>query len=335
MDLQDRFVGALLGLALGDAVGYPCEFRRRDKILEVFPPDGVSEPVATKDPRWGEKPWIIGAEHPPGTFTDDTQMTIAVALGLIEAGEGSLDALMRVIGKHFVAWSRSPDNNRSPGATCMTGCRNLGRGVAWREAGVAESKGCGSNMRVAPIGLYFADSRDDLLEVARASSVLTHGHDAAIEGAAAAALLVALALQDASPEEMHAEVAGACRGRSRDFDACWAKVPTLLDAEPGVALAEGGLGESWVAEEAVASALWCVWRAEGDYKKAVLLAANTDGDSDSIACIAGSIAGAMHGTSALPQPWLEVLEQRDRLEILATELYRASREASERRRDAS
>ncbi|MBT8493286.1 MAG: ADP-ribosylglycohydrolase family protein, partial [Deltaproteobacteria bacterium] len=310
--------------ALGDAVGYPCEFRRRDRILEVFPPDGVTGPVASKDPIWGQKPFIVGANHPPGTFTDDTQMTIAVALGLIEAGRGSLDALMQIIGKHFVAWSRSDDNNRSPGATCMTGCRNLGRGAPWREAGVADSKGCGSNMRVAPIGLYYAERRDELLEVARASSVLTHGHDAAIEGAAAAALLVAMALDGASFEDMHTEVTRVCRGRSPDFDDCWARVPELLSADPGVALAEGGLGESWVAEEAVASALWCVWRAEGDYRKAVLLAANTDGDSDSIACIAGGIAGAMGGTAALPAEWLEVLEKREELTALADELYRAS-----------
>ena len=327
MDLDDQYAGSILGLALGDAVGYPCEFRRRDRIVELFPPDGVTEPVAIRDPRWGEKPWIVGADHPPGTYTDDTQMSIAVARGLIEAGHEDLDSLMTRIGEHFVVWSRSDENNRSPGATCMTGCQNLARGAHWREAGVAKSKGCGSAMRVAPIGLFYARDRERLLEVARASSLLTHGHPAALEGAAAAALLVALALDGASCREMYDEVAEACRGRSPDFDAIWAKLPDLLDAPPEVALAEGGLGESWIAEEAVASALWCVWRAEGDYRRTVLLASNTDGDSDSIACIAGSIAGALRGTAALPTEWLAVLEDKNELADLAEELYRCGQTA--------
>lgn len=322
MNLSDRFAGCILGLALGDAVGYPCEFRSRAHILATFPPRGVTGPVALKDERWGAVPLIMGSGHPAGTFTDDTQMTIAIARGLLEAGPGDIDALMTAIARHFVIWSQSPDNDRAPGATCMTGCANLAQGTPWQQAGVARSKGCGSAMRVAPIGLVYARDRRRLLEVARASSVLTHGHPAALAGAAAAALLVALALDNVPFAQMHAEVASACAGTSPDFEACWAQVPAMLDRDPGHALSDAGLGESWIAEEAVASAMYCVWRANGDFRETVLLAANTDGDSDSIACIAGGIAGARVGVSGLPAEWLAVLERADELRSLADGLFR-------------
>lgn len=326
---DSAFRGAVLGLAIGDALAYPCEFRSRATILAAFGPAGVTDMVALHDPRWPERPVILGPRHPAGTYTDDTQMTIAVAEALIEAASGpvaggaDVEAIMQAMAARFVAWSRAEDNDRAPGHTSMTGCERLAEGVHWRESGVADSKGCGSAMRVAPIGLRFHRDHDQLLEVARASCLLTHGHDAALEGAAAAALLVALSLERASPEEMYRAVADACCPRSADFAACWAKLPALLHAPPEVALSEAGLGEGWVAEEAVASALYCVWRTPDDVRQTILTAANTDGDSDSIACIAGGIAGARNGVEAIPISWRETVENASRLVELADALHSA------------
>ena len=82
----------------------------------------------------------------------------------------------------------------------MEACRNLAAGVPWKTAGISTSKGCGSAMRVAPIGLYYQDL-DRVADVARWSSLLTHGHPAAIEGAATAAILVAMALPEQHPRK--------------------------------------------------------------------------------------------------------------------------------------
>ncbi len=321
---ESKFVGAILGLAIGDAIGYPCEFRSRSTILSTFPPHGVRGPVAAQDAIWPRPPYIVGTEHPPGTYTDDTQMSIAVARGLLEAKAGDLDGSMEAIAQHFISWSRSEKNNRSPGATCMTGCKSLAEGVHWTRAGVTDSKGCGSAMRVAPIGLLYCQQEETLLEMARASSVLTHGHDAAIEGAAAAALLVSGALQGMSPKELYELVAKHCTGRSADFDRAWAALPAHMKLDPAEALREGAIGEAWVAEEAVTSALYCYWRSPDDFSQVILTAANTDGDSDSIACIAGGIAGAALGVAAIPQEWLDVLEDAAELRELASALWRAS-----------
>ena len=316
-DVGSACEGSILGLAIGDALGFPAEFRRRNQIVAAFGGE-IRDFVALHDPRWPPRPVIMGKTHPPGTYSDDTQMTIALAEGLLDTrDDDDLDVRMNAIGRRFVAWSSSPDNDRAPGNACMTGCHAFARGAPWRTSGVADSKGCGSAMRVAPIGLMYAADRSKLLELARGQSLLTHRHDAGIEGAAAAALLVGLAVQRRSPREMFDEVMAECAPRSPDFAACLAKVPALLDAAPELALSAGGLGEAWVAEEAVASALWCFWRSPDDFARVVTTAATTDGDSDSIACIAGSIAGAYLGVDAIPERWRASVENAAGLTDLA------------------
>ncbi|MEW5849621.1 MAG: ADP-ribosylglycohydrolase family protein [Myxococcota bacterium] len=323
--MQERFEGCVVGLAVGDALGFATEFRRRDDILASFGPAGVTDFVGIQDARWRSRTAVLGDRHPPGTYSDDTQMSLAVAEALLACGDASLEVLMERVAREFVAWSRSPENNRAPGNTCMTACANLARGLPWRRAGVSDSKGCGSAMRVAPIGLRYANDRARLLEVARASSVVTHGHDAAVEGAAAAALLVALALEGASPARMYDEIMRECAPRSADFRTCLEKLPGLLEAPPERALSRRGLGESWVAEEAVAAALYCVWRNPDDFSAGVLMAANTDGDSDSIACIAGSILGARLGLYTIPSSWRSQVENSARLHQVARALHATAR----------
>ncbi|HYH97900.1 ADP-ribosylglycohydrolase family protein [Hyalangium sp.] len=318
---RSQFIGCIAGLAVGDALGYPAEFRTRVQLLREVGPEGITGFLRLKDSRFS-RPFIIGPDHPPGTFTDDTQMTLAVAEALLSHGRGGRDALMQEMGRHFVAWHRSPDNNRAPGATCGRGCENLERGVPWREAGVAESKGCGSAMRVAPIGLFYEDL-DEVESVARDSSLLTHGHPAALEASAAAALLVALALRGVSPPQMYEEMMRRCGGRSPDFDQCLSKVPGLLNHPPEQVLTTAMLGEGWVAEEAVASALYCFWRHPDDYRAAVLEAVNTDGDSDSLATITGSISGARLGLEAIPAEWVQEVERSTSLQDVGAQLAAA------------
>ncbi|MEM9492815.1 MAG: ADP-ribosylglycohydrolase family protein, partial [Myxococcota bacterium] len=137
---------------------------------------------------------------------------------------------------------------------------------------------------------------------------------------AAAALLVCRASAGLGPQAMYEAGARDCSPRSADFAACWSKLFELRHQPPELALSEAGLGEAWVAEEAVASALYCVWRSPGDFRQTVLTAANTDGDSDSIACIAGGISGALNGIESIPAPWIEQIENADMLRDLADRL---------------
>ena len=320
------FQGCIVGLAVGDALGFPCEFRTRAQILAAFGPSGVTDFVGILDAAWPKWPAILSRPHPPGTFSDDTQMSIALAEGLLDGERGNLDIVMQRVAARFVAWSHADNNNRAPGNACMTGCTNVERGMPWSVAGVADSKGCGAAMRVAPIGLLYADDHERLLEVARASALITHRHDAGIEGAAAAALLVALALSKRTPEQMYDALVKECAPRSKDFAACLERFAKHCDSPPEIALSKEGIGEGWVAEEAVLSALYCLWQRPDDFAAAVLLGANTDGDSDSIACIAGSIAGALHGVEAIPPKWRSTVEDAGELFGVAERLLEAAYE---------
>ncbi len=81
---ESRYVGCIVGLAVGDALGYPAEFRSRAQILEEIGADGIADFIALEDSRF-TRPMFLGPDHPPGTFTDDTQMSIAVAEALLAA----------------------------------------------------------------------------------------------------------------------------------------------------------------------------------------------------------------------------------------------------------
>ena len=334
MDDVQRYRGSILGLAIGDALGHPTEF--------VSSLRGIRQ-------RWGEQgvtDFESAGSHPAGTFTDDTQMAICVARALIRAGHRGLDELMGVLGEEFVAWSRSPQNNRAPGGTCMSGCRALSNGAPWRASGVRDSKGCGAAMRAAPVGLYFAGDVDALVRVSAAQSSLTHRHPTGIASSVAAAAPVAHVLREKTLDGVLAftrgcvekldqallvEV-GCAEGLAADIG-----VREMLEAldRTEAALAEDTddvcslLGGAWIGEQAVACALYCVLKAKGDFREAVLRGANSSGDSDSIACIAGSIAGALVGAEQISADWVARVEKTAMLDALARAMHRTREGADE------
>ncbi|MFH1421125.1 MAG: ADP-ribosylglycohydrolase family protein [Planctomycetota bacterium] len=310
---KDKFSGCVLGLAIGDALGFPAEFLDIHQIYHKFGPEGVTD-------------FFSSRYHPQGTFTDDTQMSLAIANALITVGNreliqrASVEIIMTEISNEFVKWAFSPENNRAPGRTCMTGCGNLKEGIPWRESGVAGSKGCGSAMRSTPIGLVFHNNHAKLKEVGIASSITTHGHPCALAGSVATAYLVALAVNNEPPEKYIDKLCEFTADISDEFVAKISYVPNCLAMESEEAFQI--LGNAWVAEEAVADALYCFLRSPTDYKKTVLTAANSNGDSDSIACIAGAISGAYNGIASIPQKWIEEIEKSSHLKEIAEELFR-------------
>jgi len=293
--------GIIFGLAIGDALGYPTEFLTLSEIKKKFGPGGIKD------------------LPDPALFSDDTQMSIAVAEALIKAGDQDLEAIMTAVRDEFVKWRSSPENNRAPGRTCLTGVLNMERGTHWSESGVADSKGCGSAMRVAAIGYLYQNNPEKLKAVARASGICTHGHRTAVAASIGAAYLVKLALDGADPGDMIKEVLSFTKGLSGEFDAATAKVKNCLDW-PNEEEALNHLGKGWIGEEAAALALYCFLRYPSDYKAVVQRGANTNGDSDSIACIAGSISGACLGIEAIPADWTVRIEKSAYLSDLSRRL---------------
>ncbi|MBC7812312.1 MAG: ADP-ribosylglycohydrolase family protein [Burkholderiales bacterium] len=302
---KERAQAILFGLAIGDSLGWPTEFIKLSRIKQAYGPAGITEPPI------------------PARYTDDTQMTIALTEGLLDAGlDANLDVQMNAVGRWFVQWANSPDNNRAPGNTCMAGVRRYEGGLSWRESGIAGSKGCGSAMRVAAIGYLYQHDEAELREVAVASGLITHGHPAAVAASVGAAFLVKLALDDVPPQEFARRLLTFTDGMSDEFDGAILRIGhTLGWVDEEAALKH--IGEGWVGEEAVALALYCVLRYPDDYAACVRRAANSDGDSDSIACIAGGIMGARLGLDAIPSAWRERCENAEYVVELGARMAKA------------
>jgi len=127
------------------------------------------------------------------------------------------------------------------------------------------------------------------------------------------------ALDRTPPRDMIPKLLTFTKGISPEFDEAVQKVPPCLDWQDEEQALDN-LGQGWIGEEAVALALYCFLRYPNDYKKIVLRGANTNGDSDSIACIAGGISGARLGAEAIPKEWLIPIEKADQLAVPAEQL---------------
>jgi ADP-ribosyl-[dinitrogen reductase] hydrolase len=314
---------------VGDALGAGVEFDWMEDIRRKLGPAGVTDYVEA----YGRR----------GAITDDTQMTLFTAEGLLLA-DGSAD-VRAVVDRAYARWlatqgersSRWPaddrdggrlagvpalNERRSPGRTCRSALKAERAGSV--AAPINDSKGCGGVMRIAPVGLLGRGHASDPFDLGCELAALTHGHPCGYLAAGAMALIVARLLAgetldaalDAAEARLaqrprHAETLGALRA---------ARALAASDAVPGPE-AIATLGAGWVAEEALAIGVYgaLVALVARDYAHGVLIAVNHSGDCDSTAAIAGSMLGTMLGVDAIPPAWLAELELRDEIERLAAE----------------
>lgn len=300
-----RFLGCIMGAAIGDAVGFQVEF---SPIVDQ------NSPGAVKD---------IG----PGRFSDDTQMSEAALKAIIQAGPGAdTDTIMGAIRANFIEWSHNPiGGHRAPGGECMAGCRRLTTpGHPWRLGGVdpgpMSGGGCGGPMKAHVFVAYMADA-PRAVALAAEHSRLTHRHEKSLGACAAmAAGCIALiqgeknwvGLMAQAAAQHSTEVARAIV--DADEAAFHSINPESLDMQPR---AFYDRNRGWDALTAVAAAVYCASRnmrwltrtGGGGFKAAMLEGANTPGDSDSIASMAGALVGSGFGIEAIPGDWLCRLER--------------------------
>ncbi|MFF2730358.1 ADP-ribosylglycohydrolase family protein [Streptomyces sp. NPDC058008] len=322
--------GALTGLALGDALGFPTEFDNVPSILA------------------GRGPWRQMRMPDPARVSDDTRMTLALGRGIRTAMDRGLltpPRLAHPVREEFVGWYHSPDNNRAPGRTCMSACRLLEGERPWQEASRTGSKGCGANMRVAPVGLVPGLSEEQRSGAAQLQAALTHGHPTAPTASDLTARAVHLLAQGAEPMGLVGQLRSyAYENRDRyperwlgdlwryagdptpgayirrGWDECLTALARVQDAlrspSPELDPCEA-TGDGWIAEEALATALHCFLLFPEEPVTALRRAACTRGDSDSLACLTGALAGAHLGAGAWPKEWAENIEYRSDLLSLA------------------
>lgn len=314
----DRFVGALLGGAMGDALGRPNEGSRSASF-----DDGHPRRV-TDYRKW--RGWTSG---PIGTITDDTQMTMCVAECLLANGHLDPEDLAR----RFVDWLPL---GRGKGAATVQAVLRLRSGVPWNQAG-EESAGNGAAMRSAPIGLLYWNNPARLRSEATLSALPTHRDPMAVAGAVAMAAATAWLLTRQgdgwTPGDFIGAVQRAIAGietkaqsERRDPSSLTTlhdrigEIPELLGQSPRTAL-NYLYGGAFVLES-LPSALYCFLRSPNDVEQTLLLAANAGFDSDTVAAMAGTLGGALGGVAALPQRLLPELEYREELTALGTALHR-------------
>lgn len=310
--LRSRVLGCVLGAAVGDAMGHPTEFLRSfEAIRRKYPPTGL-----TGFALYWERD---GARFAP--YTDDTQMAEVVLRTLIRARRdgADLDRAMQWMAEGFVEWSRNPQGgHRAPGNACLAGCDALAAGAHWSEAGGAKAGGCGSVMRAYPFGLVFAGDPDRAEEWAVQHSKLTHRDPIALAACAAMARGVALTLCGEGDDVVMKAMVDAARRHSPRTAGMIEQA--IQDGQGGVPpeIALSRL-EGWAAHEAIAAAAYVVTRHPRDPRAAILEAANTPGDSDSIATLVGAVLGARCGLAALPDEWVNDVERSAELRALAEE----------------
>ncbi|WP_435333409.1 ADP-ribosylglycohydrolase family protein [Haloarchaeobius sp. TZWWS8] len=295
---NDRAAGALLALACGDALGRPVEFRTPDSIEREH----------------GRLTELVGhGTHgqPAGTVTDDTDMMLCLARSLVECEGFDGDD----VAQRFLAWYESGPFDI--GGMTARAIRTYRDGAPWDEAGhrvwensqEGTNAGNGSVMRCVPHALAFGDDPDRLVAVSRRSSAITHADPRCTWGCALVNLVVA----------------GLVRGES---DPLQTALDRIRDEAPGelVTAVEGlsdleptDLENSGYVVTTVQAGLFHGLRAD-TAEDAIVGAVAMGGDADTLGAVAGAVAGARFGASALPRRWVDGVAVAEECRTLAAGL---------------
>ncbi len=342
IERKDRCRGCLVGGAVGDAMGYPVEFVGSfGQIRDRYGDNGIEGYVISSGGP---------GEYAKALISDDTQMSLYTAEGLLEA-ERNQQPILPAICYAYLAWYgpqvgrkiRIPydsrllkidelNRRRAPGMTCLSALSAIQSG---KEV-VNDSKGCGGIMRVAPLGIYGACHDWPLEKTARLAGEvarLTHLHPLSTYSSAALAAIVQLSLTAEVIDsgcfrdivrkalEITVSVYGPSAPAMEAFkkiigNALGAEKSPLRDWE----IIENDLGGGWVAEETLAIAIFSVTRHIDDFRACLVCAVNHGGDSDSTGAVAGNIIGAMLGYRAIPEDLIKDLQLHDLILGMADDL---------------
>lgn len=341
----DKYRGCLVGGACGDALGYMVEFLDVATIFEKYGEQGITE---------------YRLFNGVAEISDDTQMTLFTANGLLYGKtrgqmRGIMGAYPSYISLAYRDWlctqmeeyplkKAMPGINniswllnipelfarRAPGNTCLSAIRSNNEGTI--EKPINNSKGCGSVMRVAPVGLFFTEDKykiDEIDMIGAEVGALTHGHELGYIPAAALVHIINLVshsdeinLLDAVKDAVNAMPRLFPDAKHMDeFVSLMEKAISLSECEMDDLDAIRQLGEGWVAEEALAIAVYCALKYSNNFEKALIAAVNHDGDSDSTGAVTGNILGAYLGMSNIPEKLINNLELKDVILEIADDLY--------------
>lgn len=293
----------LVGTAIGDALGMPFEMKKHtDPALMSW--DG-----SFKDGSWHKLK--------SGQWTDDTQMSVALAQSLVKCQGFTPPDVARA----YLAWYKSGDC-RGMGGTTRKAMIALEEGKSYTESGVSgvDVAGNGTAMRAAPLGIYYRDNLPALLDFAKEDAAITHNAFEPIQGEIAVAVAAALLadrkvthdqLIEAVLDHLHPS------GIKTGLTTAHRLIKQNVFTDAALRIVAGPKG---YIIETVATAFYCFARF-ASFEQAVVAAVKAGGDTDTVAAITGALAGTYYGLENIPNKYISGLEGYNDLAELDRKLF--------------
>jgi len=308
-----KYQGCLLGLAIGDALGAPVEFISLPEIKKRYGKDGITDFDA-----WGG--------FRPGSYTDDTQMSLATAVGCLRAyqrwREKGIGHPTSVVYQCYLDWLESqndPEEIRGPGRTCLSALQSGKMGTIGEK--INDSKGCGGVMRTAPVGLAFPSCR--AFQEGAEYAAITHGHPSGYLTAGFLSVVISYLIEG----KKLTEAIDLSIGQLTRYDS-HSETLKIIELAKKLSVSQKSpeesiyaIGEGWVGEEALAISLYCSLKFSDNFERGTLAAVNHSGDSDSTGSITGAILGALLGVESIPRAWVQKVEGSDRIKKIADDMF--------------
>lgn len=303
---KSKFIGSLLGTAIGDAFGLPFEFQ-----------DNVSfDSVVTRAEQkqfWG--------------YSDDTEMMIGIAESLLSNQELDPDFTLRCLAKNY-------EPARGYGKGMKLVFRHIANGGAWHQAAYVAwengSQGNGSSVRVAPVACLYHSNFEKLQKKLQLSSNLTHADPLAVTGSIIQGLAIAYLIclpeaQELNPVNFFSFLLNHKNIKSTEYVEKINFISESINKNYSIKQTVSRIGNGMLAIESVPCGLYAFIKGKDSFRNAVSCAVQLGGDTDSIASLSGSLSGAYLGVDAIPIQWIENLEQRGKgclyIQKLGKELY--------------
>ena len=307
-NVLEKIKTVMVGHAVGDALGVPVEFASREELKNA--------PVTDME-GYGTYP------VPAGAWSDDTSMSLA-ALDALSKGEFSWDDVMINFGKWLQEGEYTPTGECfDAGMTCVRAILNyFNNKLSPNECGESSehSNGNGSLMRIHPFVLYASltmlngNSEDywSWMGFIKQASSLTHAHDRSVMGCTIYGYILTFLMRESSRESLKKGIEFA--GKDLDYLPEFEHYKRIFEPDFDK-LPETEMKSSGYVVDTLEAAIWCLLTTDS-YEKCVLKAVNLGDDTDTVAAVAGGLAGLLYGYDAIPQKWIDTLIKRDYIEDL-------------------
>ncbi|MBF1072650.1 ADP-ribosylglycohydrolase family protein [uncultured Solobacterium sp.] len=297
---NNQYLGAIIGHAVGDAMGFPTEFSKREELLK----NPVIEMIDSTD---------IG--QPAGSWSDDTAMEIATIDSFIQKKYFDYKDIM----DKWVKWISKSEYTPTGvafdiGRTCLKAIKKYCNGTAPLQCGSTSinENGNGSLMRILPVALYAYSKKLDDISIHKLTnevSSLTHAHEVSRLGCYIYVQFIICLLKGNTKQEAYKHI------QYLDYSAydmhSLKLYKRILDEQIEVQRLDQIKSTGYIVDT-LESAMWIFMNAE-HYKEAIIASTNIGGDTDTIGAIVGSMAGIYYGFDSIPSNWLEKLQRKDYL----------------------